>query len=95
VRSPGAFPQSDVPIIMLSSYGERWRVVEAIRIGVNEYLRKPVSAQALLDRFTLIVAKPRPVVQLGDYYGPEPRNLIVGEPIIAEAALPPDGTSLN
>ncbi len=70
VRSPGVFPLSDVPIIMLSSHGERWRVVEAVRIGVNEYLRKPVSAQALLDRLTAIVAKPRPVVQLGDYYGP-------------------------
>ena len=52
VRSPGVFPMSDVPIIMLSSHGERWRVVEAVRIGVNEYLRKPVSAQALLDRLT-------------------------------------------
>ncbi len=59
VRSPGVFPFSDVPIIMLASHGERWRVVEAVRIGVNEYLRKPVSAQALLDRLTSIVAKPR------------------------------------
>ena len=95
VRSPGVFPQSDVPIIMLSSYGERWRVVEAVRIGVNEYLRKPVSAKALLDRLLLIVANPRPIVQIGDYYGPEPRNLIadpVSEPLVV---LPADGTLLN
>lgn len=95
VRSPGVFPFSDVPIIMLSAHGERWRVVEAVRIGVNEYLRKPVSGQALLDRLTSIVAKPRPVVQLGDYYGPEPRKLIadpVTEPSVAPA---PDGTPLN
>lgn len=77
VRSPGVFPISGIPIIMLSAHGERWRVVEAVRIGVNEYLRKPVSAQALLDRLTAIVANPRPVVQLGDYYGPEPRKLMV------------------
>jgi two-component system chemotaxis response regulator CheY len=95
VRSPGVFPFSDIPIIMLSSHGERWRVVEAVRIGVNEYLRKPVSAQALLDRLTAIVAKPRPVVQLGDYYGPEPRKL-VGDPVTEPSvALPPDGTPLN
>jgi two-component system chemotaxis response regulator CheY len=36
VRSPGVFPIPDVPIIMLSSYGERWRVVEAVKLGVNE-----------------------------------------------------------
>src|SRR5689334_21347347 len=74
VRSPGVFPIPDVPIIMLSGYGERWRVLEAIRLGVNEFLRKPVSAKALLDRMVAIVAKPRPMVQFGGYYGPEPRK---------------------
>jgi len=75
VRSPGVFPVPDVPIIMLSGYGERWRVVEAMRLGVNEYLVKPVSAKALYDRLVSIFAQPRPTVQLGDYYGPEPRKL--------------------
>ncbi len=70
-------------------------MIEAVRIGVNAYLRKPVSAQALLDRLTAIVAKPRPVVQLGDYYGPQPRKL-VGEPVTEPSvALAPDGTVLN
>jgi DNA-binding response OmpR family regulator len=55
VRSPGVFPMPDVPIIMLSSHGERWRVIEAARIGVNEYLVKPVSAQALRDRMVSIL----------------------------------------
>jgi two-component system, chemotaxis family, chemotaxis protein CheY len=95
VRSPGVFPIPDIPIIMLSAHGERSRVVEAVRIGVNEYLRKPVSAQSLLDRLTAIVAKPRRVVQLGDYYGPEPRKLIA-EPVAESAIAPPPlGTRLN
>src|SRR3984957_11311232 len=46
VRSPGVFPMPDIPIIMLSAHGERWRVVEAVRLGVHEYLIKPVSAKA-------------------------------------------------
>jgi len=75
VRSPGVFPMPDVPIIMLSGHGERWRVVEAVRLGVNEYLVKPVSAKALYDRLVSIMALPRPTVQVGDYYGPEPRKL--------------------
>ena len=74
VRSPGVFPMPDVPIIMLSGYGERWRVMEAMRLGVNEYLVKPVSARAIYDRLVSIFAHPRPLVQLGDYYGPEPRK---------------------
>lgn len=76
VRSPGVFPIPDIPIIMLSGHCERWRVVEAVRLGVNEYLTKPVSAKALHDRLLAITMKPRPVVQMGDYYGPEPRKLV-------------------
>jgi len=74
VRSPGVFPVPDVPIIMTSGYGERWRVVEAMRLGVNEFLVKPVSAKAVRDRMLSILAKPRPTVQRGQYYGPEPRG---------------------
>ena len=74
VRSPGVFPVPDVPIIMTSGYGERWRVVEAMRLGVNEFLVKPVSAKAVRDRMLAILAKPRPTVQRGQYYGPEPRG---------------------
>src|SRR6202049_3612669 len=77
VRSPGVFPMPDVPIIMLSGHGERWRIVEAVRLGVNEYLIKPVSAKAIYDRLVSIMTQPRPVVQLGDYYGPEPRKLLI------------------
>ncbi len=65
----------DVPIIMLSGHGERWRVIEAVKLGVNEYLIKPVSAKAIYDRLVAIFAQPRPAVQLGDYYGPEARKL--------------------
>src|SRR5271154_5098489 len=75
VRSPGVFPVPDVPIIMLSGHGERWRVVEAVKLGVNEYLVKPVSAKSIYDRLVSIITQPRPLVQLGDYYGPEPRKL--------------------
>jgi two-component system, chemotaxis family, chemotaxis protein CheY len=74
VRSPGRFPLPDVPIIMLTGYSERSRVIEAARLGVNEYLLKPVSSTAILARIVSILARPRRMMQLGDYYGPEPRG---------------------
>ena len=77
VRSPGQFPMPDVPIIMLSGHGDRWRVVEAARVGAHEYLLKPVSTKALLDRIVAIIGKPRPTVKLDGYYGPLPRRLVV------------------
>jgi len=75
VRSPGSFPYPDVPIIMLTAFGERSRVVEAVQLGVNEFLLKPVSSKALQARLISIIAKPRRMVKKGDYYGPEPRTI--------------------
>ena len=75
VRSPGSFPLPDVPIIMLTAFAERSRVVEAVRLGVNEFLLKPVSSKALLARVVSILAKPRRMVKKGDYYVPEPRKI--------------------
>jgi two-component system chemotaxis response regulator CheY len=80
VRSPGKFPQPDVPIIMLTGYSERSRVVEAVRLGVNEYLLKPVSSTALLARIVSILIKPRRMMRRGDFYGPEPRKLATYKP---------------
>jgi len=74
VRSPDTFPHPDLPIIMLTAHGERSRVIEAARLGVHEYLLKPVSTQALQSRLLSVITNPRPMVRRGDYYGPEPRK---------------------
>jgi CheY-like chemotaxis protein len=73
VRQPETFPRPDVPIIMLTGHGERAKVVEAVRLGIHEYLLKPVSSQALHDRILAVVAHPRKMVRIGSFYGPEPR----------------------
>lgn len=75
VRSPDTFPYPNIPIIMLTGHGERSRVVEAVSIGVNEFLLKPVSSKSLQDRLVAVLTKPRPMVQTGNYYGPAPRNM--------------------
>lgn len=75
VRSPETFPYPDVPIIMLTGHSERSRVIEAIKIGVNEFLLKPVSSKALQDRLVAVLANPRRMVQGENYDGPLPRNI--------------------
>jgi two-component system chemotaxis response regulator CheY len=77
VRSSGTFPLPDIPIIMLTGQSERSRVVEAVSIGVNEFLLKPVSSKVLQDRLTAVLSKPRPMVQTGNYCGPLHRNTAV------------------
>lgn len=75
VRSPETFPRPDVPIIMLTGYGERARVIEAVKLGVNDFLLKPISTKSLMERLVSLIAEPRRMVKQGDYYGPEPRRL--------------------
>ena len=75
VRSPDTFPFPDIPIIMLTGHGEHSRVVEAMRLGVHEFLVKPVSGRALYERLASVLLCPRPMVKRGDYYGPAPRKL--------------------
>ena len=74
VRSPGVFPRPNLPIIMLTSRAERSAVMQAMRAGVHEFLLKPTSPEALRDRLTSIVVKPRPMLKLGNNYVPAPRR---------------------
>jgi DNA-binding response OmpR family regulator len=66
IRSPETFPFPDVPIIMLTGHGERSHVIEAVKIGVNEFLLKPVSVKALQDRMTAVLTKPRQIMKEGN-----------------------------
>jgi two-component system, chemotaxis family, chemotaxis protein CheY len=80
VRSPATFMFPNVPVIMLTGHGEKSRVVEAVNLGVHEFLLKPVSSAALLTRILSVVTMPRPMVRRGNYYGPEPRKLSTYKP---------------
>jgi CheY-like chemotaxis protein len=80
VRSPGRFPYPNVPVIMLTGHGDRSNVVEAVKLGVNEFLLKPVSSKALRLRLISVLANPRRIVRNGDYYGPEPRKMSTYKP---------------
>jgi CheY-like chemotaxis protein len=78
VRAPGCFPLPNVPVIVLTGHGERSCVVDAMQLGANEYLLKPVSTKALFDRLVSVLARPRPIVRAGNYYGPRPRKAASG-----------------
>ena len=90
VRSPDSFPVPDVPIILLTGHADRWRVIEAARFGVHEYLLKPVSTKARLERIAAVLVRPRKMVQLDSYYGPAPRKLVV----LSDAPEPEDDALL-
>jgi CheY-like chemotaxis protein len=74
VRSPGVFPRANLPIIMLTDLGMQSRVTAAIRLGVHEFLVKPISPKTLQQRLLGIILNPRPMVRAGKFYIPMPRR---------------------
>ena len=74
IRSPEEILLRDIPVIMLTAHSDTSRVIESARIGAHEFVRKPVSIKTLRDRIVSIITNPRPIVQIGEYYGPMPRR---------------------
>ncbi|NKB42889.1 MAG: response regulator [Alphaproteobacteria bacterium] len=63
-----------MPIIMLTAFSERGRIVSARDAGINEYLLKPVSPRSLYSRVRAIIEQPRRFVRTKSYFGPDRRR---------------------
>jgi two-component system chemotaxis response regulator CheY len=86
VRTPGDFPKANLPIIMLTDLGLQSRVTTSMRLGVHEFLVKPISPKTLQQRLLGIILNPRPMVRAGKFYIPMPRRKIELTELLNDAA---------
>jgi two-component system chemotaxis response regulator CheY len=63
-----------LPIIMMTGHSEKSRVFEARDAGVTEFVAKPLTAKAVLDRMQAVIYYPRPFVRTTTYFGPDRRR---------------------
>jgi len=70
VRNSMDSPNVYLPIIMMTGHAEKKRVTEARDAGVTEFVVKPITAKAVLDRIEAVVFKPRAFVKIDSYFGP-------------------------
>ena len=63
-----------VPVIMLTAFSERERIMTARDCGINEYLLKPISAKMLYGRIRAVIEQPRRFVETSRYFGPDRRR---------------------
>jgi CheY-like chemotaxis protein len=70
VRSAPNTANPFVPIVMLTGHTSIERVNAARDAGVNEFLAKPVSSKAILNRLVAVIEHPRPFVRTKVYFGP-------------------------
>jgi two-component system, chemotaxis family, chemotaxis protein CheY len=69
-RSPNPF----VPIILMTGFSEKARVMEARDAGVTEFLVKPFEAKDLYKRIAQVIERPRQFVRCEKYFGPDRRR---------------------
>jgi DNA-binding response OmpR family regulator len=74
VRNASDSPNPFLPVIMLTGHADRARVEEARDAGVTEFIVKPVTARAVLDRLNNVINRPRSFVRTDDYFGPDRRR---------------------
>lgn len=58
VRDPRNGPYLVLPVIMVSAYSEAFRVRRALELGVDDYIRKPVSSGVLQQRIARVLSRP-------------------------------------
>jgi CheY-like chemotaxis protein len=88
LRRDEANPYAELPVIMLTGHTDEQKVRAALRAGVNEFLAKPFTARALLDRIRRCAEEDRPFIRSEEYIGPWPRMNLIEQTaeIIAETA---------
>ena len=64
-----------LPIIMMTGHSGKQRVYEARDAGVTEFLAKPITAKAVLDRIQAVIFHARPLVRTEGYFGPDRRRV--------------------
>jgi two-component system, chemotaxis family, chemotaxis protein CheY len=70
IRTAPDSPNPFLPIVMLTGHTSIEKVNLARNMGVNEFLAKPVSAKAIINRMVAVIEHPRPFVRTKSYFGP-------------------------
>ena len=74
IRQSEKSPNKYVPIILLTGFSQKQRVIEARDTGITEFVVKPFKAGDLYKRIENIIESPRKFVEADDFFGPDRRR---------------------
>lgn len=74
IRQNPKSPNPLVPIILITGYSEKRRVIKARDVGITEFMVKPFNARDLYRRLVQIIEKPRQFVRTENFFGPDRRR---------------------
>jgi len=74
IRQDDQSPTPYVPIIMMTGFSQKKRVIMARDSGITEFIVKPFTAHTLYKRIERIIEQPRQFVRSNDFFGPDRRR---------------------
>lgn len=74
IRNERKSPNQYVPIILMTGFSEKRRVINARDSGITEFLVKPFNTRDLYKRLHQIIEKPRQFVRCDEFFGPDRRR---------------------
>lgn len=74
IRNDPASPNQFVPVILMTGFSEKRRVIQARDAGVTEFLVKPFNARDLYRRISQVIERPRQFIRSEDFFGPDRRR---------------------
>lgn len=79
LRNSPESPNPYVPVILMTGFSEKRRVLAARDSGVTEFLVKPFNARDLYRRIAQVIERPRQFVRSDDFFGPDRRRTVATE----------------
>ena len=67
-------PDRFIPVVMITSYTEPERILQAREMGLTEMLAKPFTITHIAQKLISIIERPRQFVHTKDYFGPDRRR---------------------
>lgn len=79
IRQDPKSPNPFTPIVLMTGYSQKKRVIAARDSGITEFIVKPFTAKALFQRIEQLIERPRNFVNCESYFGPDRRRKRDGE----------------
>ena len=74
IRNDPKSPNQYVPLILMTGFSEKSRVITARDSGITEFMVKPFNTRELYKRLFQIIESPRQFVRCEDFFGPDRRR---------------------
>ena len=76
IRHSHDTPNPFVPVIMLTAYSDKPRVLASRDAGITNFMAKPVTAKRLYNRIVAVIEDDRNYIRTSDFFGPDRRRVV-------------------